>query len=579
MAKDYSEYSKEDLLNYIMELESQLKEKKYGLSWDTGIEKEYNLNQCIDNIPLLEENEELKLFSTDNNVNNILIEGDNFHSLSILKMMSNGNGFIDAIYIDPPYNTGKKNFIYNDKYVDKEDGYRHSKWLSFMKNRLILARDILCDDGVIFISIDDHEQANLKLLLDSVFGEDNFLANIMVKANPRGRQSSSYFAQVHDYLLVYRKTKECTLNGFKLDEEVIRKRFNHVDEQGRPYEEWELRKRGAASRRIDVPNLWYPIYFNESTNELSLDQTEGFDIEILPFLSDGTDGRWRWGKDKFQKEKDSLYARKNNKGIYNVYERKYIKDKSTQLAPTIWDYQDVNTELGTEALKQTTTQNVDFDYPKPVGLIKRILQLIPKENPVVLDFFAGSGTTGQAVLELNKEDGKERKFILCTNNENNICTDITYLRLKTVLTGIRIDGTRYSDGIDSNLIYFKTNFITASKNTDQAKYCLAEKVDKLLCILEDMFVKLERNDYLAHYSSNDGSRHMFIYSDFYNEEKFICFKDIINRYQGEKIVYMFSPDNTIDYMLFDELKDIEVKPIPSKIYEIYKEIVEDIKRG
>lgn len=567
-----SDFDIEKLLKQISELEAELKTaKKYGLIWDKENTKEEVVLKCEKDIPVLVSDKSKKIVLGSNN--NILIEGDNFHSLTSLNFVLKNS--IDLIYIDPPYNTGHQDFAYNDRYVNDDDGYRHSKWLSFISKRLYLARDLLKPEGVIFVSIDDNEQANLKLLLDSIFGESNFLANIMVKANPRGRQSSSYFAQVHDYLLVYRRTSSAYLEGFKLDEETINARFKNIDENGRRYEEWELRKRGAASRRIDVPNLWYPIFLNKKTNSLNLERIDDNDVEILPYLSDGTDGRWRWGKDKFLKEKQSLYARKNSKGLYNVYERKYIEDKDRQLAPTIWDYQDVNTELGTEALKQTTTRNVNFDYPKPVGLIKRILQLFPNQDATVLDFFAGSGTTGQAVLELNKEDDGKRKFILCTNNENNICSEVTFPRLKTVITGKRQDGTKYSDGINSNLYYFKTDFIKDELNTEQAKYNLVEKVDALLCIAENIFEETERNDYSSHFKSGD--KHLFIYNDYYNAQKFEEFKSRVLASQGEKIVYVYSSDNNVDDSLIEGM-DVVLKPIPSKIYEIYKEIVEDIKR-
>ena len=568
-----TDFDIEKLLKQIKELEAELKSaKKYGLVWDKENTKEEVVLKCEKDIPVLVSDKSKKIVLGSNN--NILIEGDNFHSLTSLNFVLKNS--IDLVYIDPPYNTGHQDFAYNDRYVNDDDGYRHSKWLSFISKRLYLARDLLKSEGVIFVSIDDNEQANLKLLLDSIFGESNFLANIMVKANPRGRQSSSYFAQVHDYLLVYRRTSSAYLEGFKLDEETINARFKNIDENGRRYEEWELRKRGAASRRIDVPNLWYPIFLNKKTNSLNLEKIDDNDVEILPYLSDGTDGRWRWGKDKFLKEKQSLYARKNSKGLYNVYERKYIEDKDRQLAPTIWDYQDVNTELGTEALKQTTTRNVNFDYPKPVGLIKRILQLFPNQDATVLDSFAGSGTTGQAVLELNKEDSGHRRFILCTNNENGICENVTYPRLKTVITGKRPDGSKYSDGLPANLYYFKTDFIRDETNTEQAKYNLVEKVDALLCIAENIFDEVERNDYSSHFMS--GNKHLFIYNDYYNADKFKEFKDRVLSANGEKIVYVYSSDNNVDETLIDS-GDVVVKPIPSKIYEIYKEIVEDIKRG
>lgn len=209
-------------------------------------------------------------------------------------------------------------------------------------------------------------------------------------------------------------------------------------------------------------------------------------------------------------------------------------------------------------------------------MIKFIIESINNKGAIVLDFFAGSGTTGQAVLELNKEDGGHRKFILCTNNENNICTDVTYPRLKTVITGIRPDGTKYSDGLPANLYYFKTDFIEDQANTEQARYNLVEKVDSLLCIAEDVMEEVERNDYSSHFINGD--KHLFIYNDYYNETKFDEFKQRVLSATGQKIVYVYASDNSIDETLI-EGNDIELKPIPSKIYEIYKEIVEDIKRG
>ena len=195
-----------------------------------------------------------------------------------------------------------------------------------------------------------------------------------------------------------------------------------------------------------------------------------------------------------------------------------------------------------------------------------------------MDFFAGSGTTAQAVLEMNEEDEGHRKIILCTNNEDNICYDVTYPRIKTVITGKRQDGTEYNEGISANLMYYKTDFIKDSKNTDQAKYCLVEKVDELLCIIEETYIEKERTDYYSHYESLSGDKHTFIYSDYYSEEPFSDFIKLIESVDGERIVYMFSTDNVIDENLFKNI-DVKPKPIPNKIYEIYREIVEDIKRG
>ena len=208
-------------------------------------------------------------------------------------------------------------------------------------------------------------------------------------------------------------------------------------------------------------------------------------------------------------------------------------------------------------------------------MIKTLLQSFDK-NGLYLDFFAGSGTTGQALLELNKNDNGNRTFILCTNNENNICRDVTYPRLKTVIEGFRNDGSKYSDGFPCSLYFFRTDFIRDENNSEQAKYNLVEKVDSLLCIKENVFISKEKNSYSSHYENN--GKHLFIYNDYYTENKFSEFRQRVLSSDGERIVYVYSSDNNVDETLF-EGTNVILKPIPSKIYEIYKEIVEGIKRG
>lgn len=577
MAKDYTKFSKEELIKYIEELQLQLKSTKYGLYWDKSIDKDINIQKIINNIPVLNRDNILNLGIT----NNILIEGDNVESLVLLNMINN-SGMIDIIYIDPPYNTGNKDFKYNDSFVDSDDGFMHSKWISFMNERLLLARNILKDDGIIFISIDDNEYANLKLLCDSIFGERNFLVNMIITSAPAGTQSSVDFAQQHNYCLVYRKSPKFRSNYTKLTEDEIKEKYSYgKDSKGRYYIE-RIWKRGIGGRMEDVPSLHFPVWFNDRTKEILIDEEindrnkDDF-IKIIPYQTIGVLGRWTWSREKMIRERDHLIV-VQVAGEWKLHKKVYENEDKGRKPYSIIGSKLGRTELGSLELKEIMNDKV-FDYPKYSQFIKYLISLHSNKNAIVLDFFAGSGTTGQAVLELNQEDGGNRRFILCTNNENNICTDVTYPRLKTVITGIRPDGTKYSDGIPANLIYYKTDFIKDSNNTDQAKYCLVEKVDELLCISEDIFIQLERNDYSSHYASNDNTRHMFIYSDYYNEEKFKEFKQRVLDTKGRKIIYVFSSDNNVDETLFEGIKDVEVKPIPSKIYEIYKEIVEDIKRG
>lgn len=574
MAKDYSKCSHDELIKYIEELQAQLKSEKYGLYWDKDCSKEEKLLFCCNNIPILSFSDGKNL--NCGNINNLLIEGDNFYSLTSLSYVLKEK--IDIIYIDPPYNTGKSTtsggFFYNDKFIDEDDGFIHSKWLNFMDKRLKIARELLKKDGVIFISIGDDEQANLKLLCDQVFGSKNFIETYIWESTFRPDNSSPILRRNAEYVLCYAKDKS------------LIKYFNGDISQSSGMPSLTKGKETIKTItfpenyvRTTLPNGTYYKGPKDNGNQLSWELVEDAIVKdgifITPLVLKGH-SYWATSK-KIEEERIAGTEIWIKSEAFVPY---YKKTKIAINRPTkilnreqVKDYLHSNTEL-LDIFKQKV-----FNNPKPTTLIKYLINFIDKNNGIILDFFAGSGTTGQAVLELNKEDGGNRKFILCTNNENNICTDVTYPRLKTVITGIRPDGTKYSDGIPANLIYYKTDFIKDSNNTDQAKYCLVEKVDELLCISEDIFIQLERNDYSSHYVSNDESRHMFIYSDYYNDTKFKEFKQRVLSTSGTKVVYIFSSDNNVDETLFEGIKDLEVKPIPSKIYEIYKEIVEDIKRG
>ena len=554
-----SELTIDELLRKINELEAELKSaKKYGLIWDREHTQEEVVKQCQTLIPVLKQISEKNI--SNGGQNNVIIEGDNFHSLSALNFVLKNQ--IDIIYIDPPYNTGNEDFVYNDKFVNSDDGYKHSKWLSFMSRRLKLARDLLNDSGCIFLSIDDNEQANLKLLCDSIFGESNFIACVCRQAIKGGSRSVN-IKTVHDYVLIYAKSFNnlTTFTGHEKEAMVL----NLEDEKG-PYARGrELNKWGAGSRREDSPTMWFPIKGPKGE-------------DVYPIRNDGSEGRWRWGKAKLLKavEDGEVIFEPRGDGTYIVYE-KVRGNKNTTNQFNTWFADNYINAKGSEAVKRIfgTMMSV-FDYAKPVELIYELLFMANNKDALVLDFFAGSGTTGQAVLELNKADNGRRRFILCTNNENKICEDITYPRIKTVITGKREDGSAYSDGIPASLYYFKTDFVRDESNVEQAKYSLVERVDSLICILENIYTEVEMNDYSSHYT--DGKKHLFIYNEYFNEKKFSEFKNRVKKTNGTKIVYVFSGDNEIDPELINE-DGVILKPIPSKIYEIYKEISESIKRG
>lgn len=378
------------------EIERLKKCKKYGLVWEEH-EEELDKKNVI---PLLVKDESLSLHEIPDKPMNYLIEGDNYHALKALQHTHRGR--IDVIYIDPPYNTGNE-FVYNDKYVDKEDSFRHSKWLSFMNKRLKLARELMSDEGVIFISIDDNEQAQLKLLCDEIFGERNFVAQIIRQSAKGGTRSKSLVATNHDYVLVYAKDKnQCSLNGRIIDGFVL----ELEDDKGKFTRGRELNKWGAGSARADSPTMWFPIPGPNGE-------------DVYPIRNDGSEGRWRWGKKKLLQavsDGEVLFEKREN-GTYIVYEKvRNSNDREIAHGSLLYDKKYLNS-YGTSELKDIFFGKSPFSFPKPTTLIKHLIGMVGVDDPIILDFFAGSGTTGHAVMELNKEDGGNRSFILCTNNE------------------------------------------------------------------------------------------------------------------------------------------------------------------
>lgn len=399
MSDKYDEFTREELMQ---EIDILKKSKSYGIVWDKETVPEKTVKECEINLPVLIENSKKRIKTDPKKSNNIIIEGDNYHSLSVLNYTHKGR--VDVIYIDPPYNTGKADeWKYNDRYVDENDGYRHSKWLNMMEKRLRLAKNLLKNNGVIFISIDDHEIAQLKMLCDNIFFEKNFIGQITREAI-KGGSRSEHIRECHDFVLIYAKNREevsftgVEQDGFELELE---------DKRGKYTKGRELNKWGAGSRREDSPSMWFPIKGPDGK-------------DVYPIRNDGSEGRWRWGKKKMQKavEDQDLIFEKRTNGTYIVYEK--IRDDSSRIKQftTLFKDEYINAK-GSETLKEIfgTSMSI-FDYAKPVELIRDLILLsnMPK-NGIVLDFFAGSGTTAHAVLELNKLDGGDRRFILCTNNE------------------------------------------------------------------------------------------------------------------------------------------------------------------
>lgn len=300
------------------------------------------------------------------------------------------------------------------------NGRFHSDWCSMIYSRLMLARNLLTDDGVIFISIDEHEVDNMRKMGSEIFGEENFIAQLIIVSNQKGRNDSKHFAICHEYLLVFGKYK-FVANGLPLTEEQ-RAAFNLVDEDGNFYQLRDLRKRGNADRRTDRPLMYFPIFYNSNTHETSLTEKEG-SIEIVPTLSNGEDGRWRWGKDRVQKNLsiiEPFYSARTQKwGVnYRVYLDPKLnplddseEDEKLSKAKTVWNGGDISSDVAKRTLK-SLLGCAPFDFPKAVALLQKAVQIGTVKDSIILDFFSGSATTAHAVMQLNAEDGGHRKFIM-----------------------------------------------------------------------------------------------------------------------------------------------------------------------
>ncbi|MDP9750291.1 DNA methyltransferase [Thermoanaerobacter pentosaceus] len=409
----------------------------------------------------------------DKILDGILIKSENWQALNLL--MNKYKGMIKTIYIDPPYNTGNDDFLY-------KDSYQHSSWLSMMENRLRLARELMKDDGVIFVSIDDNENYTLENIMHSLF---DYIDTFIIKSNPRGNQAKKITASMHEYVLVFSKGIFRNKLGFlKIEGDISE--FKYEDNKGQ-YREIGLRKRGAGAKREDAPNLYYPIYYDPQTKQIHLTKVKSNLIEILPLLEDGSDGRWRWSKEKLLENIDKVLCRKvkrrDGSEAYDVFEKDYLTEEKIEKVKSIFDEKEVNYENATEEIKH---MGLYYKYPKPVYLIIKLIRTLSylSKSYIILDFFAGSGTTAHAVMKLNKEDGGKRKFILVEIADYFYTTIIP--RIKKVVYSFN-----WKDGIpqdmDGSGIFFK--YHTIEQYEDALENVELEQVPDVFYTLEDYFVK------------------------------------------------------------------------------------------
>ena len=521
------------------EIENELNSKKYGLVWEKHEEEVDRMMQ--DNIPVFTEVKEREIKATDENAYNFLLEGDNLHSLKLLEKTHAGK--IDVIYIDPPYNTGSKDFTYNDVLVDENDGYRHSKWLSFMSERLQYAKKLLTDSGMIMISINDIELYSLKLLCDSIYGESNLLANMIWQSTP-GSNTGLDIKTVTEYVLCYAKNKmECTTASRPIeDDQKYKFRDDYVEKRGK----YLLNK---LDRRMTGQHYSESLNYAIKTPDGRLVFPGGEEEKQKHW-------NWRWSESKvaWGIKNNFIEFKQSKNGKWAIYFKQYFKvnnndeliERSLPYQNLIKDLNGANSARGTQEIMSIFDKKA-FDYPKPLNLIKYLLQIHANQNATILDFFAGSGTTAQAVLELNKEDGGNRKFILCTNNENNICEEVTYERIKRVIHG-------YADveGIPANLKYFKTDFI--AKDADDVSEELLSHIKEMVEL--ENGITLDNKHYLIVLSDEQADELAKNWSNYEDVEAIYVSRNVL--FTSEQNALFSNTDIHIipDYYFEYELKEV-----------------------
>ena len=582
----YANFSHDELVAEINRLK---KHKKYGLVWEHKSEKvieDFETQQ-----PYLEEVTDKRIEDAPGEPTNLIIEGDNFEALSILNYTHAGK--VDVIYIDPPYNTGNKDFIYNDYYVDSEDEFRHSKWLSFMEPRLRLARILLKDDGVLLISINDIEHASLIMLCDEIFGKESFVCDFIWAKNS-GNNNSIAVSQKTEYIVTYVKIKDAINNSYFSQ---TKGSFNQIKKIIEECKEKKL----STSR---TQELLRELYKNDPNISGGTKQYKYVDdnYEVFRVSDLGNPSSTAWNNPEYtynlinpktgsictRPKRGWLYKKKDmdekirNNLIYFDSKvpglKRYLNAVETENLSSLI----INNDLGNRDLEKVFNKNEVFPHPKPVSLIKDFMRSYPKHDSVILDFFAGSGTTGQAVLELNKEDGGHRQFILCTNNGDKgpdsvkIAEDITYPRIKTVITGQRQDGSKYSDGIPANLRYYKINHREKKPSIDANRQDMVAYMEDIIQVKENAYKQLEVNEDFAIYESNEKYVGL-VFEPFSLEEAIADLKERnVEKRPAKLYVFSYSRDAFEDDYGADF--EIEFVAMPEGLLKTYAHIVEEQKK-
>ena len=546
--------------------------KTYGLVWE---DKPEDVEERLrEELPILTEVPERVIISEDNDApNHILIEGDNLEALAILAYTHEGK--IDVIYIDPPYNTGNKDFIYNDSYVDKEDSYRHSKWLSFISRRLKIAKKLLSDRGVIFISIDDNEQAQLKLLCDEIFGADRFITNLIWQKKT-GAADANGIAIITEYILVYCLDPQNAKNIFSYNKNAFDiKRYRYTDE-------FEKIRGPFYYDSLDRGSIQYSDGLNYGIE--APDGSMIFPNGRLSFVNDGW--TWKWSKEKVEWGIKNKFIeivptnkKKNGWAVkYKIYLN--VDNEGNAIEKSVPYKNLISGILNADAANDIKTifNSKAFSYAKPIELIKLFINLIANKKGIILDFFAGSGTTLHATMQLNAEDGGHRQCILVTNNENNICEEVTYERNRRVIQGYtNAKGEEVAGLTKNNLRYYRTGFVGRNRSMQNMRKLVNLATD-MLCIKEDLYTEQNTFGGQKTYKGifryfDDGKKQMLV---IYREEAIDELVDIIYDMDIPQPikVYVFSPSEDPWEGSFDDVSDkVELCALPQAIYNTYRRIL------
>lgn len=567
-------------------LKKNLKKQKYGLVWMDVPEA---FEDDVENkLPILKENLDLAIKNKDGKPTHILIEGDNYHALTCLNYTHKGK--VDVIYIDPPYNTGSDGFRYKDKRildkfpdgteVPKDHPYRHSYWLSFMRKRLELARDLLKDKGVVFISIDDNEVAQLRLLCDEILGGNNFVAQLVWSA---GRKNDSKLISVsHEYILCYVKS----IDFYKSNKIIWRTRKDGVDSIYKVYnklkrkykddfksietdlKEWyaSLPESDPAKRQkhyccIDKRGIYFP-------DNISWPGGGGPTYQVLHPVTKKPctvpSRGWMFAKPSRMQEiidDERVHFGSDEKNVPCI--KSYLKDREYEVPYSIF-YQDGR--AATKRLREILGGDL-FSNPKDENVLANLINFSSDQDATILDFFAGSGTTAHAVLKLNSADEGRRRFILVTNNEGNIMKDVCYKRIEKI-----VNGYNNNTGYGGSVRFYDTAFV--GKNnildaTDRDKIELAHNAGELLAIAENTFELVKQDKYMQIFENENQYTAVYFKEEM---DKLDDFVKEVKKLKKDVSVYIFSWEDEGMFDDFEGLNHIRIKTIPQPIIEIYKQI-------